>query len=213
MTRLCWPLTLFFSSSLFHSPRSLLSVSPVHTLCMNTDYRWIWNPLTSFGYCVLIIILCSVSLTLVIQLLCQAINFCFMTGLFASPANVDLFFFPHWTTLNNIGSSFRLFILFSLPLLLALFAVPNETTTANADISLLPIVVAVAAASVLFVASVDRKCSHLLSTMSFLDETRVGIWGWGYGGYVTAMVLGTQQEVYKCGVSVSPITDWLFYSK
>lgn len=49
--------------------------------------------------------------------------------------------------------------------------------------------------------------------MSFLDETRVGVWGWGYGGYVTAMVLGTQQPVYKCGISVSPITDWLFYSK
>lgn len=49
--------------------------------------------------------------------------------------------------------------------------------------------------------------------MSYLDETRVGIWGWGYGGYVTAMVLGTQQEIYKCGISVSPITDYLFYSK
>lgn len=49
--------------------------------------------------------------------------------------------------------------------------------------------------------------------MNYLDETRVGIWGWGYGGYVTAMVLGAQQPVYKCGVSVSPITDWLFYSK
>lgn len=57
------------------------------------------------------------------------------------------------------------------------------------------------------------KCSHLLSNMNYLDETRVGIWGWGYGGYVTAMVLGAQQPVYKCGVSVSPITDWLHYSK
>ncbi|XP_031617317.1 inactive dipeptidyl peptidase 10 isoform X1 [Contarinia nasturtii] len=54
--------------------------------------------------------------------------------------------------------------------------------------------------------------SHLLSNMNYLDETRVGIWGWGYGGYVTAMVLGAQQPVYKCGVSVSPITDWLFYN-
>lgn len=54
---------------------------------------------------------------------------------------------------------------------------------------------------------------HLLDNMNFLDETRVGIWGWGYGGYVTAMVLGTQQSVYKCGISVSPISDWLFYSK
>ncbi|XP_037913635.1 inactive dipeptidyl peptidase 10 isoform X2 [Hermetia illucens] len=53
---------------------------------------------------------------------------------------------------------------------------------------------------------------YLLETYSFLDETRVGIWGWGYGGYVTAMVLGSQQNVFKCGISVSPIADWLFYN-
>lgn len=53
----------------------------------------------------------------------------------------------------------------------------------------------------------------MLETLSFLDETRVGIWGWGYGGYVTSMVMGSQQTVYKCGISVSPIADWLFYSE
>lgn len=56
-------------------------------------------------------------------------------------------------------------------------------------------------------------CRYLLDTISFLDETRVGIWGWGYGGYVTSMVLGTQQDVYKCGIAISPIADWLYYSK
>lgn len=55
--------------------------------------------------------------------------------------------------------------------------------------------------------------SYLLDTISFLDETRVGIWGWGYGGYVTSMVLGTQQDVFKCGIAISPIADWLYYSK
>lgn len=54
---------------------------------------------------------------------------------------------------------------------------------------------------------------YLLDTLNFLDETRVGVWGWGYGGYVTAMVLGTQQNVFKCGIAVSPISDWLYYSK
>ncbi|XP_055836833.1 inactive dipeptidyl peptidase 10 isoform X2 [Episyrphus balteatus] len=54
--------------------------------------------------------------------------------------------------------------------------------------------------------------SYLLDTFSFLDETRVGVWGWGYGGYVTTMVLGSQQEVFKCGISISPIADWLFYN-
>ncbi|TDG39336.1 hypothetical protein AWZ03_014242 [Drosophila navojoa] len=53
---------------------------------------------------------------------------------------------------------------------------------------------------------------YLLDTISFLDETRVGIWGWGYGGYVTSMVLGTQQDVFKCGISISPIADWLYYN-
>ena len=43
--------------------------------------------------------------------------------------------------------------------------------------------------------------------------TRVGVWGWGYGGYVTAMLMGSQQEVFKCGTAVSPIVDWLYYSE
>jgi dipeptidyl aminopeptidase/acylaminoacyl peptidase len=49
--------------------------------------------------------------------------------------------------------------------------------------------------------------------MKFLDETRIGVWGWGYGGYVTAMLLGSQQNIFKCGIAVSPIADWLYYSK
>lgn len=53
---------------------------------------------------------------------------------------------------------------------------------------------------------------YLLDTLKFLDETRVGVWGWGYGGYVTAMLLGQQQNVFKCGIAVSPISDWLYYN-
>lgn len=54
---------------------------------------------------------------------------------------------------------------------------------------------------------------HLLKTHKYLDVTRVGVWGWGYGGYVTAMVLGSQENVFKCGVAVNPIADWMYYSK
>lgn len=56
---------------------------------------------------------------------------------------------------------------------------------------------------------------HLLEKYKYLDKTRIGLWGWGYGGYVTSMVLGlgNQQKVFKCGVAVSPIADWLYYSK
>lgn len=56
---------------------------------------------------------------------------------------------------------------------------------------------------------------YLLEKHKYLDKTRVGLWGWGYGGYVTSMVLGlgNQQKVFKCGIAVSPIADWLYYSK
>ncbi|XP_012223647.1 A-type potassium channel modulatory protein DPP6 isoform X1 [Linepithema humile] len=53
---------------------------------------------------------------------------------------------------------------------------------------------------------------HLLKTHKYLDVTRVGVWGWGYGGYVTAMVLGSQENVFKCGVAVNPIADWMYYN-
>ncbi|PSN56674.1 hypothetical protein C0J52_00051 [Blattella germanica] len=53
---------------------------------------------------------------------------------------------------------------------------------------------------------------YLLDHLKFLDETRVGVWGWGYGGYVTAMLLGSQQNIFKCGIAVSPIADWLYYN-
>lgn len=54
---------------------------------------------------------------------------------------------------------------------------------------------------------------YLLKTHSYLDKTRVGIWGWGYGGYTTTMVLGSQEKVFKCGIAISPIADWLYFSK
>ncbi|XP_025072942.1 dipeptidyl aminopeptidase-like protein 6 [Pogonomyrmex barbatus] len=53
---------------------------------------------------------------------------------------------------------------------------------------------------------------HLLKTHKYLDVERIGVWGWGYGGYVTAMVLGNQENVFKCGVAVNPIADWMYYN-
>lgn len=45
-----------------------------------------------------------------------------------------------------------------------------------------------------------------------IDANRTAIWGWSYGGYSTAMVMGTDvQGIYKCGISVAPVTSWVFY--
>lgn len=52
----------------------------------------------------------------------------------------------------------------------------------------------------------------LANTYAYIDKSRVGIWGWSYGGYVSAAALAKDTEdVFKCGVAVAPVTDWFYY--
>jgi len=43
-----------------------------------------------------------------------------------------------------------------------------------------------------------------------LDGSRLGFWGWSYGGYFTLYTLG-KTDVFKAGISVAPVTDWRNY--
>lgn len=53
---------------------------------------------------------------------------------------------------------------------------------------------------------------HLLGLMPFIDKDRCGIWGWSYGGYMTARTLANDTErVFQCGISVAPVTSWFYY--
>lgn len=52
----------------------------------------------------------------------------------------------------------------------------------------------------------------LLLNLGFIDPERIGIWGWSYGGYMTAKTLEKDYDhVFQCGVSVAPVTSWLYY--
>ncbi|MGZ8457296.1 MAG: DPP IV N-terminal domain-containing protein [Gemmatirosa sp.] len=43
------------------------------------------------------------------------------------------------------------------------------------------------------------------------DPQRIGIWGWSYGGYMTAMSLARGGNVFKAGIAVAPVVDWRYY--
>uniref|UniRef100_V9KA33 Dipeptidyl peptidase 4-like protein n=1 Tax=Callorhinchus milii TaxID=7868 RepID=V9KA33_CALMI len=47
--------------------------------------------------------------------------------------------------------------------------------------------------------------------LGYIDEKRIAIWGWSYGGYVTSMVLGAGSKVFKCGMAVAPVSNWTYY--
>jgi len=49
-----------------------------------------------------------------------------------------------------------------------------------------------------------------LKSLSYVDTTRIGIWGWSYGGYMTLYSM-THSDVFSAGVSVAPVTDWRNY--
>ncbi len=50
-----------------------------------------------------------------------------------------------------------------------------------------------------------------LKTRPYVDPARVGIWGWSYGGYMTALCMTLGADVFKAGISVAPVTNWRFY--
>jgi dipeptidyl-peptidase 4 len=50
-----------------------------------------------------------------------------------------------------------------------------------------------------------------LKSLPYVDSTRMGIWGWSYGGYMTLYTLTHAPDVFKCGAAGGPVTDWKFY--
>lgn len=55
---------------------------------------------------------------------------------------------------------------------------------------------------------------YLKDKFPFIDRTRTAVWGWSYGGYAAGMILATDPNgVFKCGMSVAPVTDWALYGK
>jgi dipeptidyl-peptidase-4 len=50
-----------------------------------------------------------------------------------------------------------------------------------------------------------------LSSQPYIDRTRVGIWGWSFGGYMTCVAMLRAGDVFKAGFAGAPVTDWRRY--
>ncbi len=53
--------------------------------------------------------------------------------------------------------------------------------------------------------------ARYFAELPYVDESRVGIWGWSYGGYMSSLSLFQGDGVFSAAISVAPVTDWRFY--
>lgn len=55
------------------------------------------------------------------------------------------------------------------------------------------------------------EAARYLSGLPYIDGSRIGIWGWSFGGYNTLMSMSEGTPIFKAGVAIAPPTDWRFY--
>ena len=50
-----------------------------------------------------------------------------------------------------------------------------------------------------------------LGKLSYVDATRIGFWGWSFGGYMASLAISKGADVFKSTIAVAPVTNWRFY--
>ena len=55
------------------------------------------------------------------------------------------------------------------------------------------------------------ESARYLGTLPYVDGSRIGIWGWSFGGYNTLMSMSDGSGAFKAGVAIAAPSDWRFY--
>ncbi|KAJ5652371.1 hypothetical protein N7507_009797 [Penicillium longicatenatum] len=56
------------------------------------------------------------------------------------------------------------------------------------------------------------EAAKIYAAKDYVDETRMAIWGWSFGGFMTLKVLELDAgQTFQYGMAVAPVTDWRFY--
>ncbi|WP_374542657.1 S9 family peptidase [Flavobacterium sp.] len=53
--------------------------------------------------------------------------------------------------------------------------------------------------------------AKVIGKYSYVDASRIGIWGWSYGGFMASNCIFQGADVFKTAIAVAPVTSWRYY--
>ena len=53
--------------------------------------------------------------------------------------------------------------------------------------------------------------AKIIGNYTYVDKTRIGIFGWSYGGFMSSNCLFKGNDVFKMAIAVAPVTNWRYY--
>jgi dipeptidyl-peptidase-4 len=53
--------------------------------------------------------------------------------------------------------------------------------------------------------------AKVIGNYTYVDKSRIGIWGWSYGGFMASNCILKGADVFKMAIAVAPVTNWRFY--
>lgn len=55
------------------------------------------------------------------------------------------------------------------------------------------------------------EAARYLCGLPYVDSSRIGIFGWSYGGYMALMCMTKGSDYFSTGIAVAPVTSWRYY--
>lgn len=55
------------------------------------------------------------------------------------------------------------------------------------------------------------QAAKQLGALNYIDQERIGIWGWSYGGFMSSNALFKGNDIFKMAIAVAPVTSWRYY--
>ncbi|HSH64681.1 MAG TPA: S9 family peptidase [Bacteroidia bacterium] len=55
------------------------------------------------------------------------------------------------------------------------------------------------------------ETAKYLGTLPFVDKSRIGTWGWSFGGFLSSLCITKGADYFKTAIAVAPVTNWRYY--